>query len=339
MPLQLTNLFDGAYIIVDEYTEKYALRILEFLEENDDEYGPLWRESIEIVRIMNGTDYHEARQTITDILAKEYCRNEEVAFNYRSVKNSSVKFAAIHTANYFLASVVTVNSFDHWISLRYKSWDRKNVFNENLPWIPIKTTVSSVLKLSGISYERTNPKGGTGFGYERKIFGNFISAKEAGLYDDVERNLVLKKEETGQKKEIDIIVMKNGILGFISLKSGKNIRKSSAFRQEIKNILTYYPWYLSGAPCLRVLISKTRFGAYRCNKMINRDILAIEDVSTEEQTSLAMSMVSFALESISQTGRPLPSDFYQRYINNQFGLWGNEIGRMRNRKANNFYDG
>lgn len=330
MPLQLTRLFDGAYIICDEYTEKYALRILDFLEENDDGDGPLWRESIEIVKIRNGTAYYEARQAIGDILVKEYCRNEEVAFNYHSVENSSVKFAAIHTANYYLAPVIIVNSFDHRMHLRYRSWNRKIVFRENLPWVPLKTTVSRVLKLSGVSYEQTNPKGGLGFGYERKIFSDFMNAKETGLYDDVERNLILTREETGQKKEIDIIVMKNGVLGFISLKSGKNMRKASAFRQEFKNILTEYPWYLSGTPCLRVLICKTDFGKYRFNQMINKGILAIDDVSTEVQASLAMNMVSFALDLIAKTGRPLPYDFYQRYVNKQFGLWGNEIGKMKN---------
>ena len=73
--------------------------------------------------------------------------------------------------------------------------------------------------------------------------------------------------------------------------------------------------------------------------MINKGILAIDDVRTKEQTSLAMNMVSFALDFISQTGRPLPYDFYQRYVDKQFGLWGNEIGRWRNRKANYPYEG
>ena len=338
MPLQLTGVFDGAYIIADEYTEKYALRILDFLEENDDRDGPSWRESVEIVKIKNGMGYYEARQVIADILAKEYCRNEEVAYNYHSVENSSVKFAAIHTANYYLAPVIIVNSFTHRMHLRYKSWDRKKIFRENLPWIPLKTTVSSVLKLSGISYERSNPKGGIGFGYERKMFGDFVNAKESGLFDDVERNLILTRYETGQKKEIDIIVMKNGVLGFISLKSGINMRKKNVFGQEFKSILTEYPWYLSGTPCLRVLICKTDFDKYRFNKMINKGILAIDDVRTEEQTSLAMNMVAFALDFISKTGRPLPHDFYQRYVNKQFGLWSNEIGKMRSNANYSYRD-
>ena len=37
-----------------------------------------------------------------------------------------------------------------------------------------------------------------------------MNAKETGLYDDVERNLVITRKETGQKKEIDIIVTKKG---------------------------------------------------------------------------------------------------------------------------------
>ena len=330
MPLQLTRLFDGAYIIADEHREKTASRILAFLEENDDGDGPSWRESIEIVNIRNGMGYYEARQVISDILAKEYCRNEEIAFNYHSVKDSPVKFAAIHTANHYLAPVIIVNSFDRRLYLRYKSWDRKNVFRENLPWVPLKTTVPRVLKLSGISFEQADPRGGTGFGYERKIFGRFLNARSSGLYDDVVRNLVLTREETGQKKEIDIIVMKDGVLGFISLKSGKNMRKASVFRHEYKNILTEYPCYLSGTPCLRVLICKTEFSEYRCNKMMNSGILAVDDVSTEEQTSLAVEMVTFALDFISKTGRTLPYDFYQRYVNKKFGLLGNEIGRMNN---------
>ena len=147
----------------------------------------------------------------------------------------------------------------------------------------------------------------------------------------MERNLVLTRPETGQKKEIDIIVMKNGVLGFVSLKSGKNMRKSRIFKQEYKTILTDYPWYLSGTPCLRALICKTGFDEHRCRKMVNNGILAIDGVDSEEQTALAINMIAYGLDFTAKTGRPLPWDFYHRYINRQFGLWGNEIGRMRNR--------
>ena len=72
---------------------------------------------------------------------------------------------------------------------------------------------------------------------------------------------------------------------------------------------------------------------------MNNGIQTIDNVNTKVQISLALKMVAFALDFISKTDRPLPYGFYQRYVNRQFGLWDNEIGRMRNRKADSPYVG
>lgn len=328
MPLQLTRLFDGAYLIVNEETDGLAQRILTFLEREDDEEDPPWKEAVQIIHIGKEAEYYSARETISDIIAKEYCRNEEVAFNY-SGKNSPVKFAMIHTANHFLAPNIVVNSASHRIELFSKSWDRKTISREFLPWHPLKATVSEMLGLSGLCWERIFSRGFKGINFERKIFSDFSAAKINGLFDDVEHNLLFTWNQEGQKNEIDIVALRRGVLCFISLKSGKNVQKAAGFKREYKKMLTRYPEKIAGMPCLHVLISKATLYKKRFYKMLANGILAVDDVRTDEQAALALEMISYAADLISKTGRSLPYDFYHRFINRQFSKWGTENAKMK----------
>ncbi len=330
MPLQLTRLFDGAYLIVNERSVCLARQILAFLEANDtDSEGTPWQEAIHFVRIEKDADYQSVRGVISGIVAREYCRNEEVAFNYYSGYNRQAKLAMNHTANYFLAPLMVVDPHTHMLCLLSKSWDRQTIYREHLPWIPLKSAVSKMLDLEGITWERTFPAGSKGINYERKIFAEFTAAKDRGEFDDVERNLLFTWNQAGKTNEIDIVALRSGVICFISVKSGRNMKKAWNFAREYKKMITRYPKQITGIPCLHVLICKTSFGKQRFERMLADGILAIDDVRTDEQTSLTVDMTAYAADLIAKTGHPLPCDFYHRYINKQYGKWGNIIGRMR----------
>ncbi len=65
---------------------------------------------------------------------------------------------------------------------------------------------------------------------------------------------------------------------------------------------------------------------------MSNEIIAIDNVWADYQLELAVDLAAAGCDQIAETGRPLPFDFYYRFINKQYGKWGNEIGRMR---ANN----
>lgn len=334
LPLtQLTNLIDGAYFLTTESSYPMAKRIKDWLFCLDDDENQGWDQSIDIVVFDKQTGYPEIYNRIREIMYQEYRCNEEVAFVYHG-GNKMMMRAAGHASREMLAPLLIVDTGKFRMRLSFLAWDRKTTAQYNLPCAPMQLPLNSLLQLYGLKFRQDIMKNAaSGFRYERKIGEAFETAKINGDFSDVERNLVFTWDAAEEKKnEIDIVILRKGVIGFISIKSGKNVRKAACFKKEYKKLLQQYPDSLAGKPCLKMLISKEKIASGRFIKMMANEIIAIDDVWADSQLQLAVDLAAAGCDLIAKTGRPLPFDFYHRFINKQFGKWGNEIGRIR---ANN----
>lgn len=334
LPLtQLTNMIDGAYFLVTEANYSMARRLQDwiFFTEYDPE-DPGRPPSTEIIVFTAEASYAEIFNKIREIMDLEYRGNEEVAFNYDGGSRLMQRVARF-AAKEMLAPQLCVDTRLFKMRLSCMSWDHKTFVNHNLPCTPPQFSLQSLLRLYGLRFTQNIQKNSSaGFRYERKIYDAFLAAKEAGIFSDVERNLVFTWDAAATKKnEIDIVVLRNGVIGFISIKSGRGLRRPATFSAEYKKMIQRYPDSIAGKPCLKMLICKEEIASDRFIKMIANEIAAIDDVQTDSQLQLAVDLAAAGCGHIAKTGHPLPFDFYHRFINKQFGKWGNEIGKMRKR--------
>ncbi len=332
LPLtQLTNLIDGAYFLTTEAYYSMAERIKAWLLQWDrDVESPGWDQSIDIVVFEKQTGYQEIYSRIREIMDQEYRRNEEVAFINQG-GNKTMQHAASFASREMLAPLLTVDTRLFRMQLSFLSWDRKAAARYDLPCVPMQLSLQTLLQLYGLNFTQNIPKNTTsGFRYEQKIYEAFADAKNNGKFTDVERNLIFTWNEASERKnEIDIVVMRKGVIGFISIKGGRSIRNADCFVREYKKIIQQYPDTLAGKPCLKMLICKEKIQSGRFIRMLANEIVAIDNVWADSQLQLAVELAAAGCDHIAKTGRPLPFDFYHRFISKQYGKWGNIIGGMR----------
>ena len=157
--------------------------------------------------------------------------------------------------------------------------------------------------------------------YEQWIYYGFKSQFQKGNFDEVKRNQYLEfpiygsNDDLTVTREIDVLFRRKGILGFVSIKTGRGFVKNGSYREEKRIILDTYPEYLAGKPCLRVLIYKYGISRTRFKRMIKNSVLIVDNIAVKTDFPEMFEMVFDAVDYLAETGDQLPADYYNRCVN------------------------
>ena len=278
--LQFRVKVDSAVFIVQKCEYDTYFYAKSFIDEKKQETG--WNFSYWMKSVANAPDYDSFYESVEDILMDSFSRGEETAVNI-SGGNAHMILAAVQAAKAMRVPVMYVDS--NKLDIQTVRW------RQEVPGVDISTEhfnmngieVKDVLALCNFRPAHLNPDENLpGIQYERLIYREFLDARDAGLFDSIDRNIILTWNPGKKgKNEIDIVFLRKGLIGFVSVKSGSGVQTPSIIKKTSKELRKTYPQWLLRRPCLRVLISRYPVSEDQKKVLSSEDVMVFDNVFCE----------------------------------------------------------
>lgn len=303
--LQLRDKFSNALFIAPKRELETVKYIRSFIDSKE---GYKCNTQLEVVP--NTPDYDSFYETISGILWDSFSKNEQVVLNI-SGGTSYMILAAVHAAKAMRVPVMYVDSNRQNIqTIEWQDNDPEEIITTehfDLSGCEVKDVLAFCdFKPSYLIVDETRP----GIQYERWIYKEFQKAKEEGIFHSIDRNMLLTWNSKGEKNEIDILFLREHILGFISVKSGKCIQNKKT-SEELKNI---YPQWLLRYPCLRILLSRYPVKNEQKKVLEDAGVLVFDNILVESDIRAAINVITDEADQLTNINRYSSEDAFEQLM-------------------------
>lgn len=303
--LQFWDRFSSALFITPKRELETVKYIQSFIECKESYHC-----STQLEVVSNTPDYDSFYEMICGILWDSFSKNEQTVLNI-SGGTAYMILAAVHAAKAMRTPVMYVDSnrqniqIIEWQDNESDEMIRTDHFD--MRGCEVKDVLAFCdFKPSYLLVDATD----SGIQYERWIYDEFQKAKEESIFDSIDRNMLLTWNSKGDKNEIDILFLRNHILGFISVKSGKWIqnRKTS---EELKNI---YPQWLLRYPCLRVLLSRYPVNEEMKTILSEAGVLVFDNILAGSDIRNAIGLIAAEADRLLDANRSVTEDPFEQMM-------------------------
>ena len=312
--IQNKDLYSSVVFIVPKGEGETAEYIRHYLSQSEEKTKSGHNYAVQFIDIFRNDSYDDFYEVINDLLWKSFEENIPSIVNI-SGGTASMILAAVQSARDMRVPVMYVDSAK--LNIQTINWLEDGIHTD-IQKTAVTFPANSVYDLMALcnfypSYlltDETLP----GIQYEREVFEQFETAKNNGVFDDVDRNIILTwNKDNNQKNEIDIVFLRNQIIGFISVKSGKGMTNDVFFKQASRQVQNVYPQWLLKLPCLRVLICKYPVGIERKKQLFNNHVLLLDNIQSEQDINQAIDIIVKAADKISESRQHPGYSFYEQF--------------------------